>query len=91
MKSNGTSTWEESTAGKQLIKHLSEEKTLHALDRLVQKVETLEKAITGLQAAMDQGPGMVSMLADSVDETYKEAAKNGVDIDARLKNAWLRN
>lgn len=87
MKSNGTSTWEQSTAGKQLIKHLSEEKTLHALDRLVQKVETLEKAITGLQAAMDQGPGMVSMLADSVDETYKEAAKNGVDIDARLKNA----
>lgn len=87
MKSNGTSSWEETPAGKQLIRHLSEEKTLMALDRLVQKVEDLEQAISGLQAAMNQGPGMVSMLADSVDETVREASHKGIDFDERLRNA----
>jgi uncharacterized protein YjgD (DUF1641 family) len=38
---------------------------------------------------MQQGPGMVAMLGDMVDETYRQADAKGVNIDERLKNALL--
>ena len=40
-----------------------------------------------LLALADQAPGMVAMVGDMVDETYRSAAANGVDMEARLGNA----
>ena len=87
MGTNGHPTWTDSEAGQQLEQRLATEKTLKALDHILARIETIEKAVDGLSTVMSQGPGMVSMAADMVDEGYKNATARGVDIDSRLKTA----
>ncbi|NRB51947.1 MAG: DUF1641 domain-containing protein [Saprospiraceae bacterium] len=85
---NGASTiWPETDAGKRIQVRLSEDQTLDALDRLLQRIETLETAVTNLTVLMRQGPGLVAMAGDMVDEAYRKSDEAGVSIDARLKNA----
>lgn len=87
MKVNGNPDWTETTAGQQLQERLSSEKTLKALDHLLQRIDTLEKGVERLSALLEQGPGLVSMAVDTVDDGYRRAAQQGVDIDERLSNA----
>lgn len=88
MNGNGTSApWTESEAGQQVQARLSEPRTLEAIDHLLQRIDTLESAVDRLGDAMRQGPGMVAMVGDMVDETYRQADARGVSIDARLKSA----
>ena len=79
----------DSEAGQQVQKRLSDEHTLAGIDRLLSRIDTLEKALANLTTLMQQGPGMVAMAGDMVDETYKQADANGVNIDVRLKNALV--
>ncbi len=82
---NGTSTvWPETEAGRRLRARLSEDQTLEAFDRLLQRIDTLETAVTNLTLLMQQGPGMVAMAGDMVDEAYRKADAQGVSIDERL-------
>lgn len=87
MKSNGTTPWQDSDAGQQLMERFSQEKTLKALDHLLQRIDTLEKAVESLSALLEQGPSMASMAADTLDETYRRAAAQGINIEERLVNA----
>lgn len=88
MSKNGASaSWEDTPAGRQVQARLSEERTLLAIDRLLARLDTVEEAVKGLEQTMQQGPGMVAMVADMADEAYRSADANGVSIDDRLKNA----
>lgn len=87
MGTNGQSSWLDSEAGQQLEQKLAAEKTLKALDHILDRIDTIEKAVEGLSMAMSRGPGLVSMAADVVDEGYSKAAARGVDIDQRLNAA----
>ncbi|MCO6490158.1 MAG: DUF1641 domain-containing protein [Phaeodactylibacter sp.] len=87
MKVNGNPDWTETQAGQQLQERLTSEKTLKALDHLLQRIDTLEKGVERLNTLLEQGPGLVSMAVDTVDDTYRQAAQQGVDINERLANA----
>lgn len=87
-QTNGASNvWPETDAGRRLQARLSEDRTLEALDRLLQRIETLESAVANLTVLMQQGPGLVAMAGDMVDEAYRKSDEAGISIDARLKNA----
>ncbi|MCO6480953.1 MAG: DUF1641 domain-containing protein [Phaeodactylibacter sp.] len=87
MKVNGNPDWTETEAGQQLQERLTSEKTLKALDHLLQRIDTLEKGVERLNTLLEQGPGLVSMAVDTVDDGYRQAARQGVDINERLGNA----
>ncbi|MCB9265924.1 MAG: DUF1641 domain-containing protein [Lewinellaceae bacterium] len=87
MKDNGNPAWTETEAGQQLQERLSSEKTLMALDHLLQRIDTLEKGVERLSTLLEQGPGLVSMAVDTVDDTYRRATQQGVDIEERLSSA----
>ena len=48
---------------------------------------SMVEKIDHLISALDQAPGMVSMVADITDDLVKTQAANGVDIDERLRGA----
>lgn len=88
MDNNGTPTaWAETKAGQNLQKRLTNENTLNSLDGLLAKIDSLEKAVNNLTTMMQQGPGMVAMVTDMADETYRKAAASGVSIEDRFGNA----
>lgn len=87
MKVNGNPDWTETEAGQQLQERLSSEKTLKALDHLLQRIDTLEQGVERLNTLLESGPGIVSMAVDTVDEGYRRAAERGVDIEQRLSGA----
>ena len=87
MGNNGSSIWTDSPAGRQIQERLSEEKTLQSINRLLDRIDTLEKAVENLTTIMAQGPGLVSMAADTVDESYRQAARRGIDVEQRLAGA----
>ncbi|WP_020536564.1 DUF1641 domain-containing protein [Lewinella cohaerens] len=88
MSKNGSPVlWEETPAGQQVKARMAEEKTLLALDKILARLDTVEEAVSGLATAMHQGPGMVAMVADMADETYRRTDANGVNIETRLKGA----
>jgi uncharacterized protein YjgD (DUF1641 family) len=88
MSSNGTpSQWADSPAAQHLQSRLSEERTLQALDKILDRLDTVEQAVGKLSTIMQQGPGMTAMVADIVDETYRKADANGISVEQRLHNA----
>ncbi|MCB0632886.1 MAG: DUF1641 domain-containing protein [Saprospiraceae bacterium] len=90
MEHNGkgnSASWLETEAGKQVQARLTESRTLQALDHLLQRLDTLEKAVDRLGDAMHQGPGMIAMVGDMADEAYRQADARGVSIDERLRVA----
>lgn len=80
-------TWLESEAGQQLQATLSQEQTLHALNRLLGRIDSLEQSVHKLTTMMEQGPGMVSMFTDMADESIQSASQKGIDLESRLQNA----
>lgn len=88
MSKNGAlANWDQTPAGQQVQARLSEERTLIAIDRLLARLDTVEEAVKGLEQTMQQGPGMIAMVADMADETYREADAAGISIETRLRNA----
>ncbi|RMG26123.1 MAG: hypothetical protein D6730_09735, partial [Bacteroidetes bacterium] len=87
MPQNGAINWQETEAGKELQARFADTHTLQAMTRILERMDTLEKAIDKLAVAMEQGPGMVSMVTDIADEAAQRAMQRGVDIDQRLQNA----
>lgn len=79
--------WTDTEAGKQVQARLSESRTLQALDHLLQRLDTLEQAVDRLGVLMQQGPGLVAMVGDMADETYRQADARGVSLEQRLRVA----
>jgi uncharacterized protein YjgD (DUF1641 family) len=82
---NGT-IWSETPVGQQLQQRLADEETLRGLDHLLARMSTLEAAVDKLAVAMEQGPGLISMAADTVDETVRQAAQQGIYVGDRVQN-----
>ena len=87
MGANGTAAWTDTEAGHQLQERLNSEKTLQALDHLLERIETMETAVDRLATALEQGPGLVSMAADITDDAMQQVRSRGVDPAERLENA----
>ncbi len=85
MNKNGN--WIDTDAGKQIQERLSNEKTLQALDHILARLETIEKAVDQLSMLMNQGPGLVAMVGDMADEAYRRADAQGISIDDRLRTS----
>ena len=84
MEANSNTSWPETAAGQQLQKRLNEDRTVRALDRILDRIETLEQAVTKLGTVMDQAPGMISMLTDTLDEQVQKAKNKGLRLEDRL-------
>ena len=82
---NSSNGWQETVAGQQLQQRLTNEHTLLALTRLLDRIDALEQTVSTLASAIQQGPGLISMVTDTVDETYRTAAQSGLDVENRLK------
>ncbi len=86
-KSGNSTAWSTTEAGQNLQARLTNERTLMSLDGLLSKIDSLEKAVGNLATIVQQASGMVAMAGDIADETYREAAEKGINIEDRLKNA----
>lgn len=79
--------WLETESGKRIQERLNQEATLKALDHLLDRLDTIENAVERLAGVIEQGPGLVSMAADSADELITDAHKQGIDIQERAQNS----
>ena len=89
MESNGNLTWLQSEAGQHLRESLSKERVLQGIDHLLKRIDTLEKAVESLTTIINQGPGMVSMATDILDETARRAIDRGISIEEQLANGLV--
>ncbi len=83
----GQNGWQSTEAGQHFQEKLTDEHTLTVLNRLLDKIDSLEKTVEKIATATEQGPGYVSMVTDMVDETIRNSAARGVDIEQRLGTA----
>ncbi|MCB9101541.1 MAG: DUF1641 domain-containing protein [Anaerolineales bacterium] len=74
-------------ASAQLQARLDDPNTVAALNRLLDRVESLDKMMGLAEELIQQGPGLAAVVADSVDEFYVEAARSGTDLELVLQNA----
>lgn len=68
-----------------LQERLNDPETTATLNRLLDRIDTLEQTVATLTDTVQQAPGMVAMVTDIVDETYREAQASGMDLDQQLK------
>ncbi|WP_457651467.1 DUF1641 domain-containing protein [Rhodocaloribacter sp.] len=68
---------------------LNEPDTAAALNRLIDRIDTLESAVEKLAAMMAQGPGMAALFVDVADDTAAHMMDRGIDLDERMKNALM--
>ncbi len=66
---------------------LKEPDTAAALNRLIDRIDTLESVVDKLAEAMTQGPGMAALFVDVADDAAARAMDAGIDLDARMKDA----
>lgn len=65
-----------------LIEKLTDENILAALQRIVGRMDALEK----LTQLAEQGPKALATLTDVLDDEIARAAENGIQVDAALRN-----
>lgn len=58
-----------------------------ALSRIEQRLDRLESSIDRLTRVMDQAPMMMASFTDVADAHIRDAAEQGVDVDARARRA----
>ena len=85
MEGNGTTAWQATPAGQHFMAQFAQEKTLQSIERLLARMEVLEKAVDNLTLFLQQGPGMLAMMADMVDDTIRNAKTNGIDLEERMQ------
>ena len=67
-----------------LQERLHDPETVASLHRLLDRFDALEQAVTTLTETVQQAPGMVAMVTDIVDETYREAQAAGTDLEQQV-------
>lgn len=68
--------------GLQVANKLQNPRLINVLTRLLDQTEALELLVS----AAEQGPGMIGVVADTLDELVASAAKSGVDVEVLLQN-----
>ncbi|QXD16267.1 DUF1641 domain-containing protein [Rhodocaloribacter litoris] len=66
---------------------LHEPETAAALNRLLDRLDVLDRALAAAETAATQAPGMAAMFVDIADEAAARAQERGVDLDQRLHDA----
>lgn len=84
MEKNGTLIQLEPANAQRLSERLNDEKTVRALDHLLERIDTLEQAVDRLATVMEQGPGLLSMATDAADEAIRDAERQGINVEERL-------
>lgn len=69
--------------GAELQVRLNQPEMAYALNRLLDRIDSLEQAVTTLTATVGQAPGMIAMAGDMLDEGYRKAAAAGIDLEER--------
>ncbi len=62
---------------------LDEPRVAEALARMLDRIESLERAVNGLTDAFEQIPGLVGTITDSADAAYRQATESGIDLEAQ--------
>ena len=70
-------------AGKALEARLNDDRVVSAMNRILDRLDTIESSLDKIHEA----PGMISMVADMADDAVQSASNNGIDIDERLRSA----
>lgn len=60
--------------------------TATALNRLLDRMDALENAMQQLSATIGQGPAMLAMMGDVVDEGIRNANASGINVEERAIN-----
>lgn len=68
-----------------LEQRLDNPETAQALNRLLDRLDTIEEAVAKLDVALTQGPAMLAMMTDMADDVYRQAEDEGVNLDERLQ------
>jgi len=72
-----------------LQQRLNDPSTVASLTRLLDRIDSLEQTVDKLTDALNQAPGMISMMTDVADEKARIAAESGIDVDERLRSALV--
>ena len=76
-------------AGAQFKQQIRSDQTLEHLNAIVQKLDTVEKALQRVELLMERVPGILAMTADMADDAISQADTAGISVDERLKTAFL--
>jgi uncharacterized protein YjgD (DUF1641 family) len=68
-----------------LQERLAEPETAAALNRLLDRVDAIDRAMATTEMIVEQAPAMFNMMVDTADDVYRQAAEAGVDLDERLR------
>ena len=60
-----------------------------SLNRLLDRIDTLEETVNRLADMTTQAPAFTAMVGDVIDDTYNRASANGVDLEERLQTALV--
>lgn len=66
---------------------LNDPDTVAALTRLLDRLDSIEETVDKLTTAVEHAPAFVSMATDTVDDAYRQAAEQGIDLDERIRLA----
>lgn len=69
--------------GTELQVRLNQPEMALALNRLLDRIDTLEQAVSTLTATLGQAPGFIAMAGDILDEGYRKAAASGTNLEER--------
>lgn len=79
------STQTQTNGAVSLQNRLDNPETAQALNRLLDRLDTIEEAVDKLDAMMTQAPAMLAMMTDMADDVVHDAEAAGVNIDERLR------
>lgn len=64
-----------------LQQRLEEPDVAASLNRILDKIDKIEMAVSRLEVIVDQAPGMLSMTADTLDQVYSGLANRGIHVE----------
>ena len=70
-----------------ISRKFSDAEQLDTFSRLLDRMDTIEKAVARMEEMVNKLPGMVAMTADMVDASQRQAAARGIDLEERMGNA----
>jgi len=72
-----------------LQEKLNDPQVAGVLVRLLDRMDSLEKAVDALATAVQEVPVMMSVVTDAVDDAYAQAAAQGIDLDERVRDTLV--
>ncbi|BBM84314.1 DUF1641 domain-containing protein [Candidatus Uabimicrobium amorphum] len=61
-----------------------EQENTEVLNKILQKIESLEKSIEKVETSVQQLQGITGMFSDSIDEHYQRTKEKGIDLEERV-------